>query len=118
MKSLARGALFSSPSSELSLPLSTVSEPQSSSSSSSLDEDSSCWGNTEKMRTFKILVFYNNFILHYLMLLQLTPDPFLRNLLASGAGSGFFLRKDLAVTATSASSSLSDEPFREVQVQF
>lgn len=54
------------------------------------------------------------------MLLQPTPDPLagLRNLLASGAGSGFFLRKDLAVTDSSASSSLSDEPFGKIKVQF
>lgn len=43
----------------------------------------------------------------------LTPDPLdLRNLLASGAGSGFFFKKDLADTPSSpASPSLSeDEP--------
>lgn len=55
-KTMAREALFPSPSSELSLPLSTVSEPQSSpSSSSSLEDDSSCDGTKQRPRLFGIV---------------------------------------------------------------
>lgn len=123
-KTTAREELLPSPSSELSLPLSTVSEPQSSSSSSSsLEEDSSCQREKNSSALAQVsphtVVHALGFVLFYLFYSYmacwpLTPDPLadLRNLLASDEASGFFFKKDLADTPSSpASASLSeDEP--------
>lgn len=121
-KTTAREAPFPSPSSELSLPLSTVSEPQSSSSSSSsLEEDSSC--QRENLKNISLARHERSNLgkRRSLSGCPLTPDPFLMNLLASDEGSGFFFKKDLAVTSSPPSPSLSDdEPatrIRLVQLQ-
>ncbi len=119
-KTTAREELFPSPSSELSLPLSTVSEPQSSSSSSSsLEDDSSCQREKNSSTLAQVSphtgVHAVLSVIHsHMACWPLTPDPLadFRNLLASDEASGFFFRKDLAETPSSpASPSLSeDEP--------
>lgn len=119
-KTTARDAPLPSPSSELSLPLSTVSEPQSSSSSSSsLEEDSSYREKKTQHQISSGMLSSTVFLIH-LVCWSPTPDPLadLRNLLASGATSGFFFKKDLAVTTSSPSSpSLSEEePCREKKI--
>ena len=54
-------------------------------------------------------------VVHYHMACwPLTPDPLapLRNLLASGVGSGFFFKKDLAPSSPASPSLSEDEPWR------
>lgn len=111
-KTTAMEELFTSPSSELSLPLCTVSELQAPSSSSSLDDDSSCQKEGKIQHINSTFLSYTRAIgsARRVPGWTLTPDPLadLRNLLASGMTSGFFFRKDLA-TSSSPSPSLSEE---------